>query len=81
MLPDQVTSWDICYPSRDALQNQINQVLESHYDIRHVYIATDDVIAYEELQLKFNNKVSLWGSDTTTEIVKILNPTIWFPTG
>ena len=61
VLPDQVTSWDICYPSRDALQNQINQVLETHSDIKHVYIATDDIVAFDKLQLKFDDQVCKMG--------------------
>ncbi|XP_065904125.1 GDP-fucose protein O-fucosyltransferase 1-like isoform X1 [Dysidea avara] len=68
VLPDQVTSWDICYPSRDALQNQINQVLETHSDIKHVYIATDDIVAFDKLQLKFDDQITVQLSERQPQV-------------
>jgi len=58
-LSEHVITEDICYPSREAIQDQINGVLDGQHQIRHVYIATDDVIAYDRLQLVFNDQVCL----------------------
>ena len=57
VLPDHVISQSICYPSQDAIQAQINEILNSHHDIKHVYVATDDVVAYNRLQLMFSDEV------------------------
>jgi len=56
-LSEHVITKDICYPSRDAMQHQINDLLDDQNEIKHVYIATDDVIAYDRLQLVFSDQV------------------------
>ena len=55
--PDHVISLDMCYPTRETIQNQTNQMLAAHPHITDIYIATDDVNVYERLQLHFDSKV------------------------
>jgi len=64
-LPDHVITEDICYPPRNVLQDQINEVLDIHPNIKHVYVATDDVVAYERLQLMYDNQVCVIVMTTT----------------
>ena len=55
--PDHVISSDICYPTKEIITNQTNQMLATHPHIKDLYIATDDVIVYQHLQLHFDLKV------------------------
>ena len=57
--PDHVISLDMCYPSRETILNQTNEMLSTHHHINDIYVATDDVNAYTQLQLEFDPKVCL----------------------
>ena len=55
--PDHVISLEMCYPTRETIENQTNETLAIHPYITDIYIATDDVISYQQLQLNFDSKV------------------------
>jgi len=57
--PDHVISLDMCYPTRETILNQTNELLATYHHIRDVFVATDDVKAYERLQLNFDPRVCL----------------------
>lgn len=54
--PDHVISLDMCYPTREVILNQSNEILAT-YHIKDIYISTDDVNAFARLQLNFNSEV------------------------
>ena len=55
--PDQLISIEMCYPTRETILNQTNEMLASYADITDVYIATDDVNVYTRLGLTFDPRV------------------------
>ena len=66
--PDRVISTEMCYPTRETILNQTNEMLASHPDIKDVYIATDDVNVYAQLVLTFDPKVQ--GSYNKSLLIK-----------
>ena len=57
--PDHVISLDMCYPTSEMIMNQTNEMLAAYDHIKDIYVATDDVRAYDRLQLNFDPKVWL----------------------
>lgn len=55
--PDHVISLDMCYPTREVILNQSNEILATYHHIKDIYISTDDVNAFAQLQLNFNSEV------------------------
>lgn len=55
--PEQVVSMNMCYPTSETILNQTNEMLAGNAHIKDVYVATDDVNAYAQLQLIFDPKV------------------------
>lgn len=65
--PDHVISPEMCYPTSEVILNQTHQVLMSYPDVKDVYVATDDVNGYQQLQLNFGSKVySCYGNTLTS---------------
>lgn len=57
IFPDHVISLDMCYPTIETILNQTNELLLTYHHINDIYVATDDVNIYEQLQLNFDPKV------------------------
>ena len=57
VFPNHVISLDMCYPTSETILNQTSEMLTTYPHIRDIYVATDDVKAYAQLQLNFDPKV------------------------